>query len=152
MAPVLAAPGRLDPTLHSAIFALGLALVMAVFVLHPMGLGAAKMLARFQGLGARSYTLYVLHTPILVFMAALWMRERGALPGSGWIMMFGVAVAVALAYAVAPFVELPFSARSKLRASAPSPEVSPRARRIAARVSHRDAGASEEVVDERQAA
>jgi peptidoglycan/LPS O-acetylase OafA/YrhL len=148
MAPAFAAPGLLDLTVWSIIFVPGLGLVMAVFVLHPIGLGPATMLARFRGLGARSYTLYVLHTPILVFMAALWMRERGALPGSGWLMMFGIAAALALAYAVAPFVELPFSGRAKLRVGA----VESAARESRLRAAPSAAPEHEEVADERQAA
>ena len=148
IAPVLAVPGRLDPTLHAAIFASGLALIMAVFVLHPMGLGAAKMLARLRGLGARSYTLYVLHTPILVFMAALWLHWRGTLPESGWLMPAGIAAAVALAFAMAPFVELPFSGRAKLRVGAGgSAPRQPLLRSVPSAASE-----YEEVADERQAA
>ena len=150
MAPSFAAPGSLDPTVKSVIFAPGLGLVMAVFVLHPWGLGAAAGLARLRGLGARSYTLYVVHVPLLVFMAALWVRANGGLPGSGWLMAAGVAAAVALAYAVAPLVELPFSERAKLRARAPEAPAPANRTRLAG--PRRAAVQYEEVADERQAA
>jgi peptidoglycan/LPS O-acetylase OafA/YrhL len=152
VAPVLAAPGRLDPTIGSTIFASGLALVMAVFVLHPMGFGAASMFARLRGLGARSYTLYVLHVPILVFLAALWVRTRGSLPGSGWLMAPGIALALAAAYAVAPIVELPFSQRAKqgaIPAARPAPRV---VRGRIARPVSVAAAPGEEVADVRQSA
>lgn len=148
--PLLLAPGRLDPTLHSAIFASGGALLMAVFVLHPMGLGAAAMLARLRGLGARSYTLYVVHVPIVVLMAALWVRTRGDLPGSGWLMMLGIAAALAAAYAVAPIVEMPFSGRARQRASTPEAPASAIRMRLAG--ARRAAVQCQEVADERQAA
>lgn len=148
--PSLVAPGSLDPTVQSAIFASGLALVMAVFVLHPAGLGAASALARLRGLGARSYTLYVVHVPLLVCMAALWTRANGGMPESGWLMPVGIAAALALAYAAAPFVELPFSERAKLRARAPEPPAPPSHARLAS--PRRAAAQYQEVTDERQAA
>ena len=74
LTPSLVAPGALDPTVQSVIFGSGLALMMLVFVLHPAARGAASELARLSGLGARSYTLYVVHTPLLVCLAALWLR------------------------------------------------------------------------------
>jgi hypothetical protein len=64
----------------------------------------------------------------------------------------GVAAAVALAFAVAPFVELPFSGRAKLRASAAEPGASPSMRRVPARGLYDERGVVEEVADERQAA
>lgn len=154
MAPSLVAPGTLDPAVQSAIFGSGLALLMALFVMHPAARGAASGLARLSGLGARSYTLYVVHTPLLVCIAALWLRMRGSLPESGWLMPVGIAAAVALAYAVAPIVELPFSRRAKASAATTSSAKALRTmskRRIAVR---RPAMRIivEEVADERQAA
>ena len=146
--PSLARPGALDPTVQSAIFASGLALIMAVFVLHPIGRAPAAALARLRGLGARSYTLYVVHTPLLVCMAALWLRWRASLPESGWLMPMGIAVAVALAFALAPFVELPFSGRRP--ASVLAVERSSRMRRLRAVSTTKPE--YEEVADERQAA
>ena len=128
MAPSLIAPGRLDPTVGSAIFASGLALVMTLFVLHPMGRPAAAALSQLRGLGARSYTLYVVHTPLLVCISALWLHWIGALPANGSLMPVGVVAALALAYAVAPLVELPFNRRARSR-SAPASALRLRVRR-----------------------
>ena len=150
--PLLAVRGVVDPTLRSSIFAPGLALVMAVFVLHPAGLGFAAVLARLRGLGARSYTLYVIHLPILICMAALWVRARGDPPASGWLAFVGIVAAVAAASAVAPIVELPFSERAKLRSLPATRSASHEARRRSA-MSGRSADVmSEEVADERRAA
>lgn len=146
--PSLVRPGALDPTVQSAIFASGLALIMTVFVLHPIGFAPAAALARLRGLGARSYTLYVVHTPVLVCMAALWLRWRGSLPESGWLMPAGVAAAVALAFVLAPVVELPFSGRRPTRARAV--ERPSRFRRL--RAVSPTTPEYEEVADERQAA
>lgn len=146
--PSLVRPGALDPTVQSAIFAAGLALIMAVFVLHPIGRVPATALARLRGLGARSYTLYVVHTPVLVCMAALSLRWRGSLPESGWLMPMGIAAAVALAFALAPVVELPFSGRRPTRARAV--ERSSRLQRP--RAVSTTTPEYEEVADERQAA
>ncbi len=148
MLPSLVAPGALDPTVQSAIFAAGLALIMLVFVLHPQGRGPAVALARLRGLGARSYTLYVVHTPLLVCLGALWLRWRGPFPESGWLMPAGVAAAVALAFAVAPFVELPFSARAKRRTG--TTQIT--SRHSGLRAIPSVVPDSEEVADERQAA
>jgi peptidoglycan/LPS O-acetylase OafA/YrhL len=83
-------------------------------------------------------------------MAALWVRANGGLPGSGWLMASGIAAALALAYAAAPFVELPFSERAKLRARAPEAPAPASHTRLA---SPRPAAAQyEEVADERRAA
>jgi peptidoglycan/LPS O-acetylase OafA/YrhL len=148
--PSAVSPGALDPTVQSGIFAVGMALLMALFVLHPAGLGLASQFARLRGLGARSYTLYVVHTPLLFCMAALWLRTRGQLPESGLLMPLGIAAAVALAFVVAPFVELPFSARAKLRAVSGGPASRARTgvatRGVPLRVEY------EEVADEGQAA
>ncbi len=151
MMPSLVAPGALDPTLQSGIFASGLALLMAVFVLHPAGGGVASMLAHLRGLGDRSYTLYVVHTPLLIFIAALWLRTRGSLPESGWLMPVGILGALALAYAAARFVELPFSERGKARGATAT---APRARRrlVPLRLPGNAPIEREEVADERQAA
>jgi peptidoglycan/LPS O-acetylase OafA/YrhL len=146
MAPSLIAPGRLDPTVGSAIFASGLAMVMAVFVLHPMSIPSAAMLARLQGLGSRSYTLYVVHMPLLACIAALWARWMGAPPRTGWLMPAGVAAALVLAYATAPFVEMPFNRRAKPRAG-PRP-----VQRIQSRVLAAGRADDWEVADDRQAA
>lgn len=151
LVPSLVAPGALDPTLQSAIFASGLAMLMVLFVLHPASIGLASGLARLRGLGARSYTLYVVHTPLLVCMAAVWLRTRGSLPESGWLMPAGIALALALAYAVAPFVELPFSERTTPRAAMSGAPVRTR-RRAPIRLSRQPDIEREEVADERQAA
>ena len=147
LVPSLVAPGALDPTVQSAIFASGLAMLMALFVLHPAGMHLASGLARLRGLGARSYTLYVVHTPLLVCLAAVWLRTRGSLPQSGWLMPVGVACALALAYAVAPFVELPFRGRASARVATPAARIPSRRH-----VSMRDVCHGEEVADEQQAA
>lgn len=154
LVPSLVAPGALDPTVQSVIVGSGLALMMLLFVLHPAGRGAASELARLSGLGSRSYTLYVVHTPLLLCLAALWLRTRGSLPESGWLMPVGIAAAVLLAYAVAPLVELPFSRRAK--SSAATTGSSKALRAVAKRRATMRAPALrihvEEVSDERQAA
>ena len=70
------------------------------------------LLARPRPLGAMSYTLYVLHFPILVLISGCLMkRSGGPLPAHfGWAAV-GIVVSLATAYAVHFAVERPFTSR-----------------------------------------
>ncbi len=128
-------------------FAAGAALAFAVLVLHPWGQLAGAPLVKFRALGARSYTLYVTHAPILILMAAVYGSHFGGLPRAGWLAVAGAAVAVAFAFVAAPLVELPFASR---RAEAEAGRAV--RRRLRPAVMRGAAGAAREVDDERLAA
>jgi peptidoglycan/LPS O-acetylase OafA/YrhL len=71
-----------------------------------------KRLAVFGGLGEMSYTLYVVHFPVLFLMSgALMARTGGLLPQHfGWVAA-GSAICLALAWALHLVVERPFVSR-----------------------------------------
>jgi peptidoglycan/LPS O-acetylase OafA/YrhL len=70
------------------------------------------LLARLRPLGAMSYTLYVLHFPMLVFISGCLMkRSGGPLPAHfGWSLA-GVLVSAGIAYGLHFAVERPFTSR-----------------------------------------
>ena len=73
--------------------------------------------ASLRPLGDMSYTLYVLHFPILVLMSGWLMKARGGpLPGSVAWAGFGIAVSLMVAWALHLVVEKPFMARRGARA------------------------------------
>jgi peptidoglycan/LPS O-acetylase OafA/YrhL len=77
------------------------------------------LLGRLKPLGDMSYTLYISHMPILVFIGG-WLMSRspeGTLPESfGW-MAVGAIVCLLVAWLAHFAVEVPFTTR-KARASA----------------------------------
>ena len=74
--------------------------------------GWLQFLERLRPLGAMSYTLYVLHFPILVFLSGcLLKRSGGLLPEHfGWALA-GAMLSLLLAYALHFVVERPFTTR-----------------------------------------
>ncbi len=108
---VLLAGERVGQPTSDILFSLGVITFLGVLLLHPWGRWPATQLVRVRALGACSYTLYLIHMPVLLLMGALWMHGHGAMPRAGWLAVAGVAAAVALAFAVAPLVEAPFTAR-----------------------------------------
>lgn len=87
-------------------------LIAACFALQQGG-RRLLVLEKFKWLGDMSYTLYVIHFPLMVFMSG-WLMSRnaaGALPRHfGWATA-GIAICLAIAYAAHLFVERPFISR-----------------------------------------
>lgn len=79
-----------------------------------------RALARLKPLGDMSYTLYVTHFPLLIFLSG-WLMARSPerlLPrGFGWVLA-GMALTLVLAYALHFVVERPFLSRARRRSSA----------------------------------
>jgi peptidoglycan/LPS O-acetylase OafA/YrhL len=83
--------------------------IAAGFFLQSRGI-RLTYLNRLKWLGEMSYTLYVLHFPILVFIGGwlMWLAGENVLPRhSGWVVP-GVAVAMLLAFVAHFGVERPF--------------------------------------------
>lgn|GEM_PF-305740 len=73
-----------------------------------------RFLERLEPLGAMSYTLYIVHLPLLVFMSG-WLMARspdwstgGSLPRHFWWFFAGSAVCLFIAWCAHFFVERPF--------------------------------------------
>ena len=49
----------------------------------------------WQYLGARSYTIYVVHFPFLALLSAWWLQAHGTRPAHGWFAVAGAAAAIA---------------------------------------------------------
>ena len=50
----------------------------------------------FEFLGIRSYTIYIVHFPILVFISSWAMTTQGGLPLSGWLAVGGATITLGL--------------------------------------------------------
>jgi peptidoglycan/LPS O-acetylase OafA/YrhL len=102
---------RLGQPTTDIVFAMGVIMALGVLVLHPWGRWPGRQLARCRSLGACSYTLYLTHMPVVLLIAAIWVRTYGAVPSTGWLGIGGVAAAVIIAMAAAPLVEAPFTSK-----------------------------------------
>lgn len=81
----------------SAIF-FGSGAVVAVIAL-PASWRPARLLAAFEFLGVRSYSIYILHFPLLVLLSAWLIQSQGARPLHGWFAAAGAVAAVGFACA-----------------------------------------------------
>jgi peptidoglycan/LPS O-acetylase OafA/YrhL len=70
-----------------------------------------RALGPFRALGAMSYSLYVVHFPVVAFLSAVWLSRTDAMPRSLWLYFIGIGCALALAYVVYRVAERPFVAR-----------------------------------------
>jgi peptidoglycan/LPS O-acetylase OafA/YrhL len=78
-------------------------------------------------LGAMSYSLYVIHFPILALICAVWLSSHSQLPRSPWLMLGGIVAVLVVAYGVYRVAERPFTAkrdfkRAEIIESPPLPE------------------------------
>jgi peptidoglycan/LPS O-acetylase OafA/YrhL len=105
----LIAKPHVGSLLDSYLWAFGFAgLICAGFELQNRGY-SLWVLNRLRILGDMSYTLYIVHLPILVFLSGLIMaRNGGRLPRHFGFVVLGTLLVVAVAYAAHFFVELPF--------------------------------------------
>jgi peptidoglycan/LPS O-acetylase OafA/YrhL len=67
----------------------------------------SKICRPLLGLGAMSYSLYVVHFPVLALVSAWWISRTGALPTSPWLMVGGICAALAAGFIVYLVAERP---------------------------------------------
>lgn len=112
LAPLVLLVGHWDPGPHDIVVALGVTGFIAGCLGYQERGGSLRLLARLRPLGNMSYTLYVVHFPILALMSGWLMRANdGWLPQHfGWIPV-GVLLCLSVAWAAHLVVERPFTAR-----------------------------------------
>jgi peptidoglycan/LPS O-acetylase OafA/YrhL len=54
-----------------------------------------------------SYSLYIVQMPLLVFLAALWVRWVAPLPNQPWLVFPAVSITLVAAWTVATLIERP---------------------------------------------
>ncbi len=81
-----------------------------------------KLLEKLAPVGNFSYTLYIIHFPILVFLSGIVMKINGnKLPVNSFIVIAGIVFCVAIAYVFHFIVEIPFIKEGVRRKSKLSP-------------------------------
>jgi peptidoglycan/LPS O-acetylase OafA/YrhL len=99
----------------SAIVGLGFCGLLALcFALRARGY-PLKILASLKPLGSMSYTLYVTHMPILIFIAAviIFRSPQATMPDTPFVFLFGITCALLFAWLAHFVVEVPFVGRRK---------------------------------------
>lgn len=74
---------------------------------------ALKLASPLLKLGNMSYSLYVVHYPILALLGALWLSHHSDLPRTPWLMLSGITVSLSVAWCVYRVAERPFTARGR---------------------------------------
>lgn len=82
--------------------------------------GAARRVCRpLLLLGAMSYSLYVVHFPILALLSAWWLANHAELPTTPWLALAGILVSLIVAYGVYRIAERPFTSLGRRAAARP---------------------------------
>jgi peptidoglycan/LPS O-acetylase OafA/YrhL len=86
--------------------------VIILVVAAPHGTPLVKrfrsLVAQFAPLAPSSYTQYLIHAPLLVFVRILFLKFRGYVPSQPWLVLGMVLGIILLARALAPLIETPF--------------------------------------------
>ncbi len=93
-------------------WALGfMGLIALLFIMQSKGL-SLKLLEKLQPLGDISYSLYIVHYPIAVFIGGLvLLLGNGIYPTHSWYLLISTLVILPICYLVHLFVEKPFIKR-----------------------------------------
>jgi peptidoglycan/LPS O-acetylase OafA/YrhL len=112
LAPLALAARHFGDFWHDVIVGLGFSGVIAACLAWQESGRSLSALVRLRPLGAMSYTLYVVHFPVLVFLSGSLMRARGgSLPDHLWWVAAGILLCSLLAWALHFVVERPFTTR-----------------------------------------
>ncbi len=93
---------------------IGALAIVAVAVYSPPVWMEQSLFRAFEYLGVRSYTLYIVHFPIIVLMCAIFIQVNGTRPVHGWYALGGASIAIILSLGIYHLVERKFS-HSRLR-------------------------------------
>jgi hypothetical protein len=69
-------------------------------------------------LGKMSYSLYVVHFPVLAMICAIWLSGHDSQPRTPWLLLGGIVAALSVAYGVYLVAERPFTKRNLNRVEA----------------------------------
>lgn len=106
----------INPVVKDILWGVGFSGIIGLcFVMRKRGGVIIDILERLKPLGDMSYTLYVIHFPLLVLMSGFVssLSQGGHLPAHfGWVIL-GICVCALLAYLAHWLVEVPFVRRGK---------------------------------------
>ena len=99
----------LPAPVYYSFFSLGVAGIIALCLYLQERKFSLRILERFALIGSFSFTLYIIHYPIFVFIRGWWqLNHNGALPMNFGLALAGILFVGVLAYLVHFLTELPF--------------------------------------------
>jgi len=123
--PLFLMPGIRDNE-RDLILGLGFTgLIALCFHLQAMGITTLAFLHPLRFLGDMSYTLYVIHMPLLTFLSGAMLKYAtgGELPEHPGFLLVGIVLALSIAWVLHLFVEKPFMRRRGADPKVPSSPV-----------------------------
>lgn len=67
----------------------------------------------FASLGTMSYSLYIVHFPVLALLSAIWLAHHSMLPRMPWLYLTGIVTSLAVAFVVYRAAERPFLSQAR---------------------------------------
>ncbi|MES2417958.1 MAG: acyltransferase [Bacteroidota bacterium] len=107
--PVLIFRGnKFDKQIQDVLWGLGFSGFLALVLQLIKQDRLPKIITRFKNLGSFSYTLYIIHIPILVFMSGYLLKHDKKLPLTFEFVFIGIFICLAFSWLVHFVVEKPF--------------------------------------------
>lgn len=99
---------KIDKQIQDVLWGLGLSGLLALFLQLIKQNRLPKIFISLKGLGSFSYTLYIIHTPILVFMSGYLLKRYKGLPLTFEFVFLGIFICLLFSWLVHFAVEKPF--------------------------------------------
>jgi len=102
---------KLEQQLRDTLWGIGFFAFLALFlhlIKHNL---LPTFVNKLSFLGSFSYTLYIIHSPILVFMSGYLLKENHSLPLTFGYVFLGIVLSVAIAWVIHLIVEKPITFR-----------------------------------------